>query len=238
MSKFVYQELHTKNPDAAKKFYGQVFGWEFEDTQMPQGTYTFIKADGEGIGGLLQMKGSAHWVGYIGVASVKRAVNKATKRGGKVVVPFRKVPGHGAFAILTDPAGARFAVWESSSKPGAAKKATKKRVAKKAVKKRVAKKATKKRVAKKAVKKMATRRVVKKRIAKKAVKKMATRRVVKKRVAKKAVAKKAVKKRVTQKRVVKKATPKKAVKKRGTKRRVVRAIVKKGAKRRVAKKRS
>ena len=109
MSKFVYQELHTSDPAGARKFYTEVFGWEFKDMEMGGSTYTMISADGVGIGGLMKAKSKAKaatkWVGYVGVPSAKRALNKAAKRGGKVVVPVTKVPGVGAFAMIADPAG-------------------------------------------------------------------------------------------------------------------------------------
>ncbi len=215
MSEVVFHELHTADPAAAKKFYSGVFGWTFRDMEMPNGLYTMISAGRKGIGGIMQAQPGrpSAWLNYVGVPSVKRAVNKATKRGAKVVMGFTKVPGMGSMAILTDPTGAPFAVWEEAAKKPA-KKTAKKRVAKTA-KKRVAKTA-KKRVAKTAKKRVA--KTAKKRVAKKRVAKVAKKRVAK--VAKKRVAKtakkrvvKAAKKRVT------KAAPKRGAKKRVTRRR-------------------
>ena len=41
---FVHVELNTGDVDKAKKFYGQLFAWKFEDVAMgPSGQYTMIK---------------------------------------------------------------------------------------------------------------------------------------------------------------------------------------------------
>ena len=206
MSGFVFNELHSKSSAEAKKFYGQVFGWKYSEMQMPNGAYTMVSTGGKTGAGIMHAQPGQPpaWLSYIGVDSVKRAVNKITKRGGKVVMPFTKVGNMGAMAICSDPHGAVFGVWEEAKKTAkkkTTKKVAKKRVAKKATKKRVAKKATKKKVAKKATKK----RIVKKRVAKKATKK---------RVAKKATKKVA---RKATKRVVKRAPKKKGAKKRAAK---------------------
>src|SRR6266705_1197079 len=44
---FVHVELHTKDLAKAKTFYGQLFGWQLQDTPMPGGggTYTMIGVD-------------------------------------------------------------------------------------------------------------------------------------------------------------------------------------------------
>ena len=47
---FGWNELDTRDPDAAKEFYGAVFGWAFEDQDMGEmGTYTVWKV-GDAIG--------------------------------------------------------------------------------------------------------------------------------------------------------------------------------------------
>jgi hypothetical protein len=48
---FSWCELMTPDPEAAKRFYGTLFGWTLEDMDMGRGTYTVIKAGGAGIGG-------------------------------------------------------------------------------------------------------------------------------------------------------------------------------------------
>ena len=76
------------------------------------------------------------WLQYVGVASVKKTMAKAAKLGGKVIVEFMPVPGHGALGIFADPTGATCAVWEPSPKAAAqsSRKSARKSTAKKPAK--------------------------------------------------------------------------------------------------------
>jgi uncharacterized protein len=171
MSKFVHMELSTSDPEAAQKFYKAVFQWKYQKMKMADGTvYVGFTGDGDGIGGGIQKSHSPdappHWLGYVGVDSVKRTIAKVEKNGGKVLLPQMEIPGIGWLAIFTDPQGAAFAVWQQDPRQGAtaepaaaaqaappaAKKASKK-VSKKASKKAAAAKPAAKPAAKKAAKK-------------------------------------------------------------------------------------
>jgi predicted enzyme related to lactoylglutathione lyase len=54
---FIHVELNSDNRDSSKKFYGQLFKWEFSDSPspVPEGIYTHIKV-GEGTGGGIMKK--------------------------------------------------------------------------------------------------------------------------------------------------------------------------------------
>jgi hypothetical protein len=150
-------ELNTSDPSAAKKFYGAVFDWKYQDMEMPEGTYAMVSGPGGPIGGIQKSpmpSAPSHWLGYVGVNSLDKAVAKVTKNGGTVVVPRMDVPGMGSMAIFTDPTGAACAVWEPVAKAAAPKKKSAKKAKKKAKKaeKKSAKKSAKKK-AKKAEKK-------------------------------------------------------------------------------------
>lgn len=56
------------------------------------------------------------WVNYVNVESVDAAVERAKKLGAKVARPKAPVPSMGWFAMLTDPQGNSFAVWQEESK--------------------------------------------------------------------------------------------------------------------------
>jgi predicted enzyme related to lactoylglutathione lyase len=55
------------------------------------------------------------WVSYVNVESLDAAVAKAQKLGAKVTKPKAAVPGMGWFAMLVDPQGNNFAMWQSDS---------------------------------------------------------------------------------------------------------------------------
>lgn len=112
-----WNELNTRDPEGAKRFYGAVFGWEFEDNEMgPMGTYTSIKLNGASVGGMLNMSERgvpeqvpAHWLVYFAVEDADAALAKAREGGGTVVVEPIETPA-GRLAVLNDPWGAGFAV--------------------------------------------------------------------------------------------------------------------------------
>ncbi|HXV61401.1 MAG TPA: VOC family protein [Vicinamibacteria bacterium] len=112
---FVHVELHTKDPEKAKKFYTGLLSWKLEDMPMGENTYTMIQV-GEGTGGGI-MKNPApgapsHWLAYILVDDLAASTKQAEKLGGKVVQPITEVPEMGAFSVIADPDGAVFGLWE------------------------------------------------------------------------------------------------------------------------------
>jgi predicted enzyme related to lactoylglutathione lyase len=152
MTAFVHHELNTSNPDAARKFYKDLFGWKFQDMKMPNGdVYAMFTTDAAGKeGGGIQkhpMPGQpSAWLQYVGVASVKKAMAKAVKLGATSIVEYQPVPGHGALGVFADPTGAACAVWEPDLKAQAAREAAAKPAKKPAAKaKKAAKKPAKKR---------------------------------------------------------------------------------------------
>ncbi len=223
MSTFVHMELNTSDPEAAREFYRDVFGWEYQDVQMPEGVYTMVASNGTPIGGFQKNPmpdAPSHWLGYVGVDSLERALNAAVTGGATVLVPTTTVPGMGSLAILTDPTGAVFAIWEAeASEPeaaaddgGAEQEAAEAAPATQAPKKAAKKKATKKKAAaKKAPKKAAKKKAA----AKKAPKKAAKKKAAAKKAPKKAAKKKAAAKKAPKKAGKKKAGKKKAGKKKG-----------------------
>ena len=108
---FSWNELMTTEPAAAKEFYVKLLGWETEDMNMEQMTYTVVKAGGDGIGGIMGIPPEAsgtppHWGAYITVDNVDETVQTAETLGGKIMMPPRDIPGVGRFAVIQDPQGA------------------------------------------------------------------------------------------------------------------------------------
>ena len=116
---FIYTELHTSNPDAAKRFYTELFGWGMQTHELPNGAYTEI-TPGEGSeGGLMGTTpydaGISHWLPYVRVADLTEATKRAVALGATLHVERTEVPGTGWFTWMQDPTGARFALWEKAA---------------------------------------------------------------------------------------------------------------------------
>jgi predicted enzyme related to lactoylglutathione lyase len=113
---FGWNELGTRDPDAAREFYGQVFGWTVEEQEMPgMGTY-YIWKDGENVrGGMANITGvapdeaPASWLVYFTVPDADAAAETTKAAGGTVFNGPIDIPV-GRLAVMADPQGAMFAV--------------------------------------------------------------------------------------------------------------------------------
>jgi predicted enzyme related to lactoylglutathione lyase len=111
-----YIELHTTNVEKARGFYGELFGWKFSETPLKP-RYDMIETGGAQGGGIMEEQaGSGFWLQYIDVADVHASAKKAAKLGGRLVKDVTEVPGQGHFAVVADPSGATFALWQSSKR--------------------------------------------------------------------------------------------------------------------------
>ncbi len=113
---YSWNELMTRDLDAALPFYSAVFGWSYDPMDMgPAGTYHVI-AGGEhgGLGGLMAMPAEMpdmvpnHWGVYFTVENVDASIAAVTAAGGQVVNGPMDIPGVGRTATVHDPAGGSF----------------------------------------------------------------------------------------------------------------------------------
>lgn len=118
LGEFCWTELATSNVQAAKDFYGKVFGWQFVDQSMGDTTYTMIKLNDQSFGGIWAIPKDkegqipSHWMSYILVEDVEKSLEKALKNGAAVMKPVTRAGDMGLFAIITDPTGASIALWQ------------------------------------------------------------------------------------------------------------------------------
>jgi len=116
---FVWYELHTNDGPGAEAFYGSVIGWEMRDSGMPGRSYVLLSAGGVDVAGLLTKPASAFaggakpgWMGYIGVSDVDAYALRVLKAGGVVHRAAEDIPGVGRFAVVADPQGAIFVLFQ------------------------------------------------------------------------------------------------------------------------------
>jgi predicted enzyme related to lactoylglutathione lyase len=111
-----WNELTTRDGDAAVDFYTRVFGWTADVQDMGDFEYTLFQVGGRNIAGLMRMEGDvwpedmpSHWMTYFGVGDCDAAAATAAEIGGTVSVPPTDI-AIGRFAVITDPHGAVFSV--------------------------------------------------------------------------------------------------------------------------------
>lgn len=122
--RFIWHELMTKDPDAAKRFYGEVVGWsarKFADSPMD---YTIFMSGETPCAGLMAIPDHAaamgappSWLAYVEVDDVDATVARVTELGGSLLGPATNIPDVGYFAVLRDPQGAAFAIMTSARAP-------------------------------------------------------------------------------------------------------------------------
>ena len=117
----VWHELMSVEPERAKKFYEEVIGLttaSLDETPFP---YTVWQQDGELVGGLVPPQGekkgwpsgtTPHWVSSFAAEDVDKAVERAKKLDGQVLVPPTDIPKFGRAAVLKDPEGAVFGIFQ------------------------------------------------------------------------------------------------------------------------------
>ncbi|MFA1540846.1 VOC family protein [Actinomadura monticuli] len=112
-----WAELAARDIQAARRFYGAVFGWKAVDRDYYGAVYTDWEVDGWPAAGMVAMDERwppdypAHWIPYFQVADCDASAALAVELGARIRVPPSDVQ-NGRFSILTDPTGVRFAVLE------------------------------------------------------------------------------------------------------------------------------
>jgi predicted enzyme related to lactoylglutathione lyase len=124
---FCWVDLATTDPAGAKAFYGELFGWEAEDTLGGGGgTYTMMRLDGDEVCALYEMEAERrdmgvppHWLSYVSVGSADETAARAEELGGSVLMEAFDAAGFGRMAVIEDPTGGVFAAWEPRNLAGA-----------------------------------------------------------------------------------------------------------------------
>lgn len=118
---FVWYDLVTTDREAALAFYRHVVGWTAAEAGLPGSDYTILSAD-RPVGGAVTLPpevasngGKPGWLGYIGVPDLDGAVERLRGSGGAVHRPASDIPGIGRFAVVADPHGAVFVLFQPAS---------------------------------------------------------------------------------------------------------------------------
>lgn len=124
---FNWVDLNTTDQDAAKSFYGELFGWEFTDMPAGEGVvYSMAALDGKWVGAISPQPEQQRdagvgpaWNSYVSVHDVEATAQRAGELGATVHgAPF-DVFQAGRMAVIQDPQGAWFQLWEPRDHIGA-----------------------------------------------------------------------------------------------------------------------
>lgn len=116
--KFVWHNLVTSDGEAARTFYGALFGWQFE--VVADGKYTIISYQGRNLGGIIDASKdgkplrAGRWLSAVSVPDVDRTAVAIEEAGGKQLEAPIDVPGVGRVVTVSDADGAVFHLLASS----------------------------------------------------------------------------------------------------------------------------
>src|SRR5438132_1030391 len=121
-NKFGWVDLSSSDPAAARAFYSKLFGWDAEVIDDPAaGGYGMFKLGGKEVGGVGPLQNPQQptaWTAYVLVADADAAATKAKAAGGTVLAEPFDVLEEGRMAILADPGGAVFGLWQPKKHTG------------------------------------------------------------------------------------------------------------------------
>ncbi len=117
---FCWVELASSDAIAAREFYTDLFAWSAEEDPMDESPpYIRFQMRGLDVAAMYQIEPgqpnavSDIWGAYISVDDVDAAAARAVELGGSIVTPPFDVMSAGRLAILKDPQGAVFSLWQA-----------------------------------------------------------------------------------------------------------------------------
>ncbi len=124
---FCWTDLSAPDQAAAKAFYTSLFGWSAVDMPVGESVYSLMQLDGKTVAAISpqpkQQRDAgmpAIWNSYVSVGSADAVLERAKDLGGSAHTPAFDVLDAGRMAVIQDPQGAYFLVWEPRARPGAA----------------------------------------------------------------------------------------------------------------------
>jgi uncharacterized protein len=124
---FCWPELSTTDQKGGVAFYRSLFGWDLNEQPMGPGeTYSMFQMRGREVAAAYTMRpeerqhgAPPHWNAYVSVTSADETTKRAQELGASVLAPPFDVMDAGRMAVLQDPTGAVFQVWQPRKHTGA-----------------------------------------------------------------------------------------------------------------------
>ncbi len=122
---FCWIELATTDQPAAKKFYSELFGWSIQEFPNAPNNFHTFELNGRKVGAGYTLPAEqrsqgipAHWNVYVAVENADAAAGRAAELGAKVLAAPFDVFDVGRAAVVQDPTGAVFSVWQAKRPSG------------------------------------------------------------------------------------------------------------------------
>ena len=119
VGRFVWHDHLSGDPEAAKRFYAELLGWDYDVWQAGEFDYPMIKVNDQTHGGFGPAQGGAppHWLLHILVDDVDQAAERVKAAGGSIIVDPMDIPEVGRMVVIADPQGAVVSLFASAGDP-------------------------------------------------------------------------------------------------------------------------
>lgn len=116
-------DLGVPDLDRAKAFYRALFGWEYEQVSTASGPLVLCLLRGRRVAALrpvsaADIEGESWWHPYLATDDCDGAVRRITASGGTLLTPASELADLARTAVVADPVGARFSLWQGRTLPG------------------------------------------------------------------------------------------------------------------------
>jgi uncharacterized protein len=119
---FCWVDLVVEDQNAAKAFYGELFGWSYENLPVGGGSYSVAQLDGHAVAAVAPLPDPSmppHWNCHVSVEDADAAATRAQALGATIVLGAGDVGDSGRLAVFQDPQGAILSVWQPGRHFGA-----------------------------------------------------------------------------------------------------------------------
>jgi predicted enzyme related to lactoylglutathione lyase len=125
---FCWVDLSTSDRDDAKRFYGDLLGWQLDDRPGAGGTFSMALVGGDPVAAIVEQAPEeversipSHWNNHVSIADADAAVALARELGANVFGDAFDADGAGRIAAFADPVGAALCLWQPQEHIGASR---------------------------------------------------------------------------------------------------------------------
>ena len=114
-------EFPADDTDRARRFYSELFGWEFRSMEGYAGYFLFNTGPAEAVGGAIGERGRSTGERtrlYIETDSIEAVLARVPELGDRVVTGKTDIPGQGWFAVINDSEGSELGLFEGLPQQG------------------------------------------------------------------------------------------------------------------------
>lgn len=119
-------DVATTDAEAAREFYGQLFGWEFDIGGPESGNYTNCLLRGHRVAGLMELTPEMKsggvppvWTTYLKTEDVEDTAARIIAAGGQLMLPPMDAMDYGRMTVGIDTTGAAIGFWQPGTHQGA-----------------------------------------------------------------------------------------------------------------------